>query len=602
MTDVSPVQWVLSGTGSFSQTEGFEPLATSGASTFAVGDQPVPVEAQGSVYDSTAMATDYYDYYIMTAGNAIYWSPATGEENLTTLLDDNGLASALSGWTLTKATGISNSGTTIIGQGTDPTASAESWMVYQLGNLSSFGLSATSVVGGANATGNLALDGYSGPSGETVTLSSSSTDVVVPSTAALGSWSTSASFAITTKDVSAPESVTLTATLGDVTKTVTLSLTLPAINTFTVAPTSVVGGVSSTATLWIVSKAGPSGDTITVTSNNANAIVTPPVKVPAGTTSVTFTVKTLAVTTNTIATLTAVIGSSTKTATLTITAPEVWLFAVSPTALIGGVSTSGAVVITSPAAKTGAVIAITSSNTSVVAATTETVLGGDQVVPFALLTKPVSTTVVVNVTATLNGASMTVPLTVESAALVNLRLTSTTLVGGNSMNVAVYLNGNAGPGGTTVILSSNSPDLAVPASVVVPAGTDAFAFPVSSVGVSAATPVIITAVKGVVTLTKTVTLETATLLRLVTAPTVVVGGNPFTFGMYYTGKVGPSGLTVTLKSSSPDIVMPATYKAAAGVSQASFSVNTLAVKALTSVTLTATVGSTSVTTVVSLSP
>jgi hypothetical protein len=82
----------------------------------------------------------------------------------------------------------------------------------------------------------------------------------------------------------------------------------------------------------------------------------------------------------------------------------------------------------------------------------------------------------------------------------------------------------------------------------------------------------------------------------------VVGGKPFTFGMYFSGKVGPSGLTITLKSSSTNVALPATYNAAPGASTASFSVNTVAVKALTSVTLTATVGSTSVTTVVTLSP
>jgi hypothetical protein len=72
--------------------------------------------------------------------------------------------------------------------------------------------------------------------------------------------------------------------------------------------------------------------------------------------------------------------------------------------------------------------------------------------------------------------------------------------------------------------------------------------------------------------------------------------------MYLTGKAGPGGLSVTLKSSNPKVALPGTYNVAAGASTASFSVNTSAVTSLTSVTLTATVGSKSVTTVVALSP
>jgi hypothetical protein len=116
--------------------------------------------------------------------------------------------------------------------------------------------------------------------------------------------------------------VNVQASFGGATQTATLSVNPPlAVSSLTVAPGSVTGGGSATATVTLNGIAPEGGALVTLASDSPAASVQPSVVVPAGQTAATFGVKTNAVTTSVTATLAATYGSllpATATAKLNV--------------------------------------------------------------------------------------------------------------------------------------------------------------------------------------------------------------------------------------------------------------------------------------------
>ncbi|MGD0784395.1 MAG: PEP-CTERM sorting domain-containing protein [Sedimentisphaerales bacterium] len=98
---------------------------------------PYAASADGSVFAGLLIYDKYYGSYnngqytitlVETVNTAVIWDAINGVRNLSEVLQSQyGLD--LSGWTLTKATGISDDGTVIIGTGTNPQGNTEEWMV-----------------------------------------------------------------------------------------------------------------------------------------------------------------------------------------------------------------------------------------------------------------------------------------------------------------------------------------------------------------------------------------------------------------------------------------------------------------------------------------
>ena len=114
------------------------------------------------------------------------------------------------------------------------------------------------------------------------------------------------------------------ATAGGVTKSVFVTVTPdpnapPILKSLTISPASVPGGTSATGTVFLNS-AAPAGG-ITATLSTSNLVAKPPgiVTVPAGQTSANFTITTSAVTTDTLVTITAFVGTASTSANLTVT-------------------------------------------------------------------------------------------------------------------------------------------------------------------------------------------------------------------------------------------------------------------------------------------
>jgi uncharacterized membrane protein len=83
---------------------------------------------QGTVTDISADGSRMVGTSLSSGNDeAYFWSAETGIINIKEKLEQEGLD--LSGWTLTRATGISGDGQTIVGYGINPQGQSEGWVV-----------------------------------------------------------------------------------------------------------------------------------------------------------------------------------------------------------------------------------------------------------------------------------------------------------------------------------------------------------------------------------------------------------------------------------------------------------------------------------------
>ncbi len=188
--------------------------------------------------------------------------------------------------------------------------------------LSSMTLNPASVNGGNSSTGTVTLSGAAPASGATVTLSSSNTTAArVPTSVTVAAGASSATFTVSTSAVAASTTVTITAAYGGATRSSSLTVTPaapppPTVSSLTLNPANVFGGQSSTGTVTLTGPAPAGGAQVFLSSNNGAARVPSSVIVPAGASSVSFTVNTSFVLMSTSATISASYNGTSRTATL----------------------------------------------------------------------------------------------------------------------------------------------------------------------------------------------------------------------------------------------------------------------------------------------
>src|SRR5207245_8997090 len=128
-------------------------------------------------------------------------------------------------------------------------------------------------------------------------------------------------FTVRPSPVAAPTPVTLSSTYSRPTRSASLTLTPappppPTVSSLTLNPANVFGGQSSTGTVTLTGPAPAGGAQVFLSSNNGAARVPSSVIVPAGASSVTFTVNTSFVLISTSATISASYNGTTRAATL----------------------------------------------------------------------------------------------------------------------------------------------------------------------------------------------------------------------------------------------------------------------------------------------
>jgi hypothetical protein len=359
--------------------------------------------------------------------------------------------------------------------------------------IASLSLSPATVLGGNSVTGTVTLSGPAPTGGVLINLSSSNpAAATVPGSVTVSAGATSATFTVASVPVAADTSVTISATSGTSTKNAALTVQAPTLLSLTLNPVGLIGGKSSVASATLNGLAPSSGLTIALSSNNPS-IAAPAgnIVIAGGSLSGSVTITTQGVASNTPVTISATLGTVTKTATLTVKPATLLSVKLTPASLYGGATSTATVTLNGEAPAAGAVVTLASSNSSIASLpATITIPGGATSAAVTVQTQPVSPTTAVIISAVYAGLTRTGTLTVKAAILSAITLSPTSVTGGSSSTATVKLNNPAPAGGAVVALtSSNTAAATVPSSVTVPAGAKTATATVSTNSVSVATTV-----------------------------------------------------------------------------------------------------------------
>lgn len=297
------------------------------------------------------------------------------------------------------------------------------------------------------------------------------------------------------------------------------------LNNLQVSPIAVVGGNQVTATLTTTN-----GGAVSLSSSNP-AVAPVPAVVDAASGVTTFTIATSAVTKDTIVTITATAGGTSKTARFVVQAdcststgsgssyyaipaapinggggggpigggpavrPSITV-SIDPMVVPANATVTGSVTL-SDAPKNSTTFTLSSSDPAAVSIPASvTVPAGATTTTFPLTANAVSSDEFVSIYARKAGylsLSGTIAV-VQPAALASLTLNASSVAGGTSVSGTVTLSGaGAGCQSPTVSLSSTNPAVAtVPSSVTIPAGAGSASFTVQTSAVTSDQPVTIT--------------------------------------------------------------------------------------------------------------
>ncbi|MFL5309744.1 MAG: hypothetical protein ACJ79H_04745, partial [Myxococcales bacterium] len=162
--------------------------------------------------------------------------------------------------------------------------------------------------------------------------------------------------------------------------------------------------------------------------------------------------------------------------------------------LFSGEGTWIAVQLTAAVPSGGASIALASSNPAVVPLPASVAMPGNMAwTQFTVQTGQVTAATPVTLSATLNGSTASLQLTVQPPSLQSISFSPSTMSGGADASATVMLNGQAPAGGAVVSLSSDSPAVKAPASITVAPGNFSAFFPVPTSAVAAPTTATVTA-------------------------------------------------------------------------------------------------------------
>jgi trimeric autotransporter adhesin len=298
--------------------------------------------------------------------------------------------------------------------------------------------------------------------------SSDPSRATVPATISVTGGSTTQSFLITTSSATATAEVTISAhRIASDKKSAILTLTPPVLQSFTLTPSTVIGGATSTGTVTLTGPA-PAGGAAVAISLNGGGVVTPinEIDIPAGSNTASVSFTTHPVASSTSVTITAAYGGVSKSATLTILAEALASLVCNPTSVVGGSPSTCKATLTGPAASGGLVVTLSSSSPTLASVPANvTVPAGQTTTNFTMTTKPVTNLTSVTVSASSGGVTKTATVTLSPAALSQL------LVGGlgsyslgspppdPGLIVAgfVALDGPAPSGGADVVLNFVGP-------------------------------------------------------------------------------------------------------------------------------------------------
>ena len=444
-----------------------------------------------------------------------------------------------------------------------------------------------------------------------IALASNNTALSVPASVTVAAGASTASFSATAAArIAANQTATLTATLGTVSQSTTLSLLAPPpvlISGVACSPMSLGQSAVSSCTLTTTQPALTGGASVTLVSSNALLTVPATVTVTAGATTATFSATAAAsIPSNESATVTATLGSSSRAATINLLAPVLVSGVVCSPANLGQSTVSTCTVTLTQTAPTGgSTVILASSNTLLTVPATVTVTAGATAATFsATAAASIPSNQSATVTATLGASSQTATISLQAQVLVSGVACSPPSLGQSGTSTCtVTTTQPALTGGSAVTLASNNTLLTVPASVTVASGATTATFTATA---AASIPnnqsATVTATLGASSQTAGLSLQAPVLVSGVACSPPSLGqSGTSTCTVATTQPALTGGSTVTLASNNTLLTMPASVTVSSGSTTATFTATAAAsIPGNQSATVTATMGSSSQTATISL--
>ncbi|RYG45816.1 hypothetical protein EON79_11690, partial [bacterium] len=432
-----------------------------------------------------------------------------------------------------------------------------------------------SIVAGDPAVGTITLANAPGPGGAVYDLSAEHpTQVHVPATVFVPAGAKTVTFPVTTE---AAFHDTLNTHVYAANSGIVYSTQFDLVGnkgTMTLSQTSLVGGSTSSPAVTLTLDSAPYLDLVLdVESNDPAAMPPATVTVPAGQKSVRFTFTHAIVPSSRGCALVVrhrgdlVDGRSFTLRPLTATLTFV------PLEVIGGTPTRGFVQLNAAVAQPLA-IALSNGDASLIALPASFQIGkGDRAGFFPVTTTLVDRIKYASVTAVVNAKSIVTKVKVIPGPTLTVLTIPTYAYGRQIVNGTIYLREPAPAGGATVTLTKSG-SIAVPATVVVPAGQTEADFPITTSDVSMAGNATVTATAGAVSITKTIEVRPIVLSSLTLSSASVTGGTALTGTVTLTNPVQVN-TTVALTSQFPGTAsVPATVTIPAGSKSVTFAITT----------------------------
>ncbi|HEY3782932.1 MAG TPA: hypothetical protein VGL56_17755, partial [Fimbriimonadaceae bacterium] len=346
--------------------------------------------------------------------------------------------------------------------------------------------------------GTITLSAAAPTGGQAYTLKSSSTAVAqVPASGTVAAGATSGTFSVTNGYVSTATTITLTATVGTTSKTLSYKVSPPIPEYIYATATSLNGGASDLCGLQLNGDVPSSGATAALKSSNT-AIATVPATMafPGSARRANFTITTKAVATTSTVTITATYDGGSTSVTITVKSSVSFTALSVPYAFSSPATTPvGTVTLSTAAPSGGQTYTVTSSNTNVAQIPTPAAIAaGKTTGTFEVINQYVSTPTTITLTATVDGNGKAVSYTVSPPVPAYIYATVTSIVGGQAILCGMQLTANAPTGGAVISLkSSNLAVATVPATMTIGAGARRANFDITTKAVTKATAVTITA-------------------------------------------------------------------------------------------------------------
>ena len=439
---------------------------------------------------------------------------------------------------------------------------------------------------GPNASGTctVTLTKAAPAGGAAVTITNTNTVLTVPASVTVAAGLTSATFNATTTAIASDQSAAVTATYNARSANATVGLVASVLVSSLACPANLGPNASGTCTVTLTKAAPAGGAAVTLTNTNTVLTVPASVTVAGGLDRPRdiYNATTTAIASDQSAAVTATYNASSANATVGLVAPVlVSALACNPTSLGSGAGTTCGVTLSKVAPAGGVVVALSSNNALLTTPTLVTVLAGSTTATFTATSGTLTVGQTASVTASYNGSSQSVSISLVPAVQVtSLVCNLTGLMPAGTTTCTVTLPQTVAAN-TPVSLSSSSPLINVPASVTVPSGSNSAGFNATAAGTIAAdTSGVITATLGTTSKTFTLALwSTPTLVSLTCNPTALTVGISGTCTVNLSKSAG--AMTVGISSSNVALSAPASVivPLGAGLGLASFTVTATSVPA-----------------------